>query len=84
MSACGSRNVTPVPDASIGYAFGSPQSSWVTFDATRGIFALAIAGGHVGLAGGALVVDRRDDARVVDRPHARDGLVDVGRRRRRW
>src|SRR3954453_21959499 len=39
----GSRKVTPVPDASIGYAFGSPQSSWVTFDATRGIFALAIA-----------------------------------------
>ena len=26
ISACGSRKVTPVPDASSGYAFGSPQS----------------------------------------------------------
>ena len=43
MSACGSRKVTPVPDASSGYAFGSAQSSWVTFDAIRGIFAVAIA-----------------------------------------
>jgi hypothetical protein len=43
MSACGRRNVTPVPDASSGYAFGSLQSSWVTFDAIRGIFAVAIA-----------------------------------------
>ena len=32
---------------------------------------------HVGLARGSLVVHGRDDARVVDRPHARHGLVDV-------
>ena len=77
MSACGSRNVTPVPEASSGYAFGSAQSSWVTFDA----IARDLRRGHclryVALAGRSLVVHRRDDARIVDRPHTRHGLVDV-------
>ena len=36
-------NVPPVPDGSSGYAFWSSQSSEVTFPATRGIPAVAIA-----------------------------------------
>jgi hypothetical protein len=35
-------------------------------------------GGHLGLAGGALVVDGGDDARLVDRADAGHGLIEVG------
>ena len=33
---------------------------------------------HLGLAGGALVVDRGDHTGLVDLPNAGDGLVEVG------
>ncbi len=77
MRACGSRKVTPVPDASRGYAFGSPQSS--CDDVRRDPRDLRRGHGfrHVALARGSLIVHRRDDAGVVDRPHARHRLVDV-------
>ena len=61
-----------------GRRSGRPSRRCVTFDATRGIFAVGHRLRHVGLAGGALVVDGRDHAGLVDRPHARHRLVGVG------
>ena len=78
MRPCGSRNVTPVPDASIGYAFGSAQSSWATFDATLGISAAAMAAdtsSRPAVPWSLTVATTPASSIVADAP---DGLVHVG------